>query len=292
MKKKNLSLKIISNKSGIGILQILLIISITATIGAGIIALVDNNKKSLNAQLLKVSTKLLTDTFNGLINDDMAWRNTTANNPNMGCIYNGTNCAGSASSFTPFVPYNIDGTLFLNGYNPNNPSHGFSPVGDFCTTYSATTPTNRCPLRYTFTWQPICPASGPCVRSNIRIRINAVHTPESGTLRLNTTMFQSPYSTDFVRGIPDIAKAQTACQNINYSWDNTLLICRPQAGTNASLNRTCPNLTSYDALQRPNGVCACPVRCPAPANQTYNNVIWPNPYSITVTCTCNVNTIN
>ncbi len=286
-------LKFRLNRSGIGIVQVLIFTSVAAAISVGIMALVDNNKKSLNNQLLKVSAKLLTDSFYGLVNDDKAWRNTTAANTSMTCILNGTDCSPYASGFTQFVPRNTNNTLFLGGYNPvANLNQGFSPEGDLCNTYSTTTPSNRCPLRYTFWWRPICPASPPCTRKNIRVEVRAVHTAETSTLRLNTAINpQSLYSSNFIRGIPDPAKAAVNCTNIYRVWDPVLFLCQPQAGMNATVNVSCIS-SSYDAFQRPNGTCVCPLKCSTRQSESYTSVNFPNPYTLTVTCICAVSSIN
>ncbi len=215
----------LSNESGLGILQAMFVAALVLAISTGFLALSDYNKKNLNNQLVKLNAKQLTDTFFSLISDDIAWRNTTAANISMSCIATRTNCAAFGGGFTQFVPRGIDNTLFLGGYNPvTNPTQGFSPEGDLCNTYSTVTPSDRCPLRYTFWWRPICPA-GPCVGTNIRIEIRAAHSPGPGTQRLNTTVGQSLYSTNFIRGLPDPARAAALCANFSKTWNPTLFVC-------------------------------------------------------------------
>lgn len=210
------------NESGIGILQVIMIAAVGLIISAGLMIMVESSKKSLNSQLLKLNAKLLTERYYSLLNDDVAWRNTTvANQPSMDCIRLRTDCSLSAGVFTQFTPKTIENVSYL-GYDPAVATNGFSPEGSFCNTY----PSARCPLRYTFWWQPVCNA-GACVGKNIRIEIRADHTPVSGTVKLNTTVGQSLYSVNFVRGIPDPAKAAAICANFLRTWDPVLLVCNP-----------------------------------------------------------------
>lgn len=208
-----------------GILQAMSVAALVLVISAGFLALSEYNKKNLNNQMVKVNAKQLTDTFFNMISDDVAWRNTTTSNASMACVAARTTCIVYAGGFTQFVPRSIDNTLFLGGYNPVvNPSQGFSPEGGLCNTYSTTTPSDRCPLRYTFWWQPIC-AGGVCTGRNIRIEIRAFHSPASGMQRLNTTVGQSLYSMNFIRGMPDPARAAALCTNFNKTWNATLFVC-------------------------------------------------------------------
>lgn len=216
---------LISNEKGLGILQALSVAALVLVVSAGFLAMSDYNKKNLNNQLVKVNAKLLTDTFNDLISDDVAWRNTTAANLSMACIATRTDCAAFGGVFTQFVPREIDNSLFLGGYDPIlNASQGFSPEGDLCNTFSTITPSDRCPLRYTFWWRPICPA-GPCIGRNIRIEVRAIHSPNSGMQRLNTVVGQGLYSINFIRGLPDPARAAALCANFNRTWNATLFVC-------------------------------------------------------------------
>lgn len=281
------------NNSGAGILQVLMIASLVLVISTGLLILSDYNKKNLNSEVLKVSARLLTNSFFGLINDDTAWRNTTIANASMTCILNGTNCAAFSGTFTQFIPRGIDNTLYLGAYDPVlNPNQGFTPENALCTTYSLLAPSNRCPLRYTFWWQPICPPGpAPCIQKNIRVEIRAAHSPQGTSLRLNTTIPQSSYSISFIRGVPDPAKAAVNCASLNRSWDPLLFLCNmPGGGDDAELTKSC-TLSSYDTFQRPNGICPCPVKCYRRISEDYLNVNYPNPYTLTIKCSCPSGTI-
>lgn len=284
-----------------GILQVMMAAAVIAIISAGMMMLADANRQTLKRETLKTNMQMLTESFQDRINDDRAWANTISdatNNPSMACILNGTDCSAFKNVYTNFVPKNVDGSFLIPG--GTTASQGFSLNGVSCNTYSTTTPTDDCPFRYTFQWKPACPlAAVPCIKPNILINIVANHSPAK-MLKINTTVTptldgsKALYSPNFLRGVPDLAKAQALCTNLGRTWDAVLYSCiLPAAGNAASIDAITCNMpgTAYDAFLRPNGFCFCPIRCPIKFGESYIGAVSPSVYTIVVKCSCTTGSI-
>lgn len=123
------------------------------------------------------------------------WNQTKLNNSGMDCLKNGTDCTGKGG---PFDIYAYDGTSVTAYYSPvGNASYGLTKDGVQCTTFVApgSTGNRNCPMRLELTWEPICPATPPCINPNVRVKGTfIVNTPEEGSAikvdRLNFEMIQ------------------------------------------------------------------------------------------------------
>lgn len=182
---KNVNGTTLKNNKGFTLTEVLIstaIMSISFYMLAGAFTNIQSalQRTDYNASLFAVK-----NAFTGMLTSDAAWERIMRNNGStFNCWRIGVNTLPATSCATvaagaprAFNPVNADGVGFTSGgsvpYAPATfPNHGFTMNGEVCTTFSTTSPDARCPVRINFTWIPICPAVGGCIKPESRVDMN------------------------------------------------------------------------------------------------------------------------
>lgn len=220
-----------NKKNGFSIIEVLVALGLLSIVGIGATSMILNMMSSNDYVIMGNSALNLKSELTALLNDKRAWTATiadTATNPNataqFACLRNSTDCAALTSTY-PFTPKMITNNFFRSNYNPQtNPDQGFNKNGIVCATYSTTTPNDACPMQYTFTWQPLCPATGMCIDPPVRIRLIFNF---SSTSKL-TTLNPERYGNDnIIIGSNSSTYTESSCIIIGGVWNTATQTCTP-----------------------------------------------------------------
>ena len=220
-----------AKKNGFSIVEVLVALGLLAIVGVGTSTMVFNMMSSNNYVTLGNTALNLKTELTSILSDDRAWVRTINDltvNPDasaaFACLRNNTVCTAGAYPFTPKLSNN---TLFRATYDPQtSAANGFDSNGVICNAYSTVTPNDLCPIRYTFTWQPICPppASGPCIRPQVRIRLIFNFSSTSKYGQLNPQRYGND---NIVIGNQASMYSETSCILLNGTWNAATQICTP-----------------------------------------------------------------
>ncbi|MCB0369328.1 MAG: hypothetical protein KDD45_07705, partial [Bdellovibrionales bacterium] len=135
-------------------------------------------------------------------------------NDEMSCLKNFTACTSGTYNLTLL---NINNKLITD---PNVATEGFDLNGVACNSFGAD---NKCIFRYNLTWTPVCPASGPCIDPQVRVKIDVVNNSTDMSLRLNATPYE--FYLDRPRPYAPVVKQTSFYTNSTYYFtiaDQTL----------------------------------------------------------------------
>lgn len=119
-----------------------------------------------------------------------AWNGTVTSPLNKNGAADLERCMNDPSYVCPMGEYPLsvvddEGNSLVNSSSPSN---GFDTDFKPCTTFG--TPNSTCFLRYDLTWQPECPAVGPCYSPPIRVNEKiSVDATAAGTVSLNVDSY-------------------------------------------------------------------------------------------------------
>lgn len=213
--------------------------------------------RSQNYFIEKGNVEILREKFIRVMQDDVAWERTikdvTVNgSSNFNCLVNQTDCIALNGVPSAFTPKSADDQLFMGAYNAHNPAHGFTSAGLPCTSFTTSIAGSpSCPIRYTFTWTPLCPPAPAttCFKPQILINGTFVYNKGPGVVKLN----QSALSFVIYRGFADEMALKKTCEDIiNGTYDATTKVC-----TLGYTNFTCPAGTVVTGMI--NGVPQCTI---------------------------------
>lgn len=268
------------NNSGMSIIEVIVAIGLLSIVGVGVSSLIGNMMTNNNYATMGNSALNLKAELTAILSDERAWKNTytdAATNPdataNLGCIRAGTDCAALIGVESPFIPKLNSNTLFRGGYTAAA-TQGFDVNGVMCNAY----PSNTCLMRYTFTWQPICPASGVCIKPSVRIRLIFTFNAAATSTKLSPQRYGND---NIIVGSDTSSYTESSCILIGGSWNPTTQVCTPAplpSGT--TVNVSCSS-SSYNTTCTPYWV--PPVTAPGCCTTGSGSGS-----TTTTTCTCTV----
>lgn len=183
---------------GFSVMEMVGFLGFVGVVTYAVISLTNISKRSSISSRVSFSGELLRKKVLALTQDEAAWHATVQTNPNLACLRTPVNCAGSGpGKGGTFALRNADGTLF---YDPVPPTNGFSLEGEPCLTFNSAIGDNACPLRLTFSWQPICPTTGPCDHPKVRIWGGIDFMPSVSGAYKGMPFKKAKYAFDFRRG--------------------------------------------------------------------------------------------
>jgi hypothetical protein len=246
-------------QSGSVILIVLGAILIVAIIVSQVVGWLGTQMKDRQRLSLSDVANVMRATIINRIENDLAWRNTLAANPNLSCFLgNNQNCTNVDHDFEL---RRADDTVMLVG---NGGSQlGFSPEGIECDTFNPGAGNDLCPFRYTLHVKSICPTP-PCMTSMDPATELFSKTP---TVRITGELTWKPrnkekfynlkelnYAIDHVRGQLSDSPAELAdlCADFGGAVDATSGKCNLKVYTIG----VCPNFYVFLGLD-PSGTPIC-----------------------------------
>ncbi len=303
-----------NKKNGFSLVEVLVAIGLLAIVGLGTSTMVFNMMNSNNYVTMGNSALNLKAELTSILTDDRAWVRTIndiAVNPDaiaaFNCLRNNTAC--NPSGVYTFTPKLANNSLFRATYNPQtSAASGFNLNGAICNAYSAATPNDLCPIRYTFTWQPICPSAGPCVRPQVRIRLIFNFSATSKYGQLNPERYGND---NIIIGNQSNMYSESSCILLGGTWNSATQACKPAEVTvfcarssySTTIQRVCgtssggsaPTCGAYTGAcscsnnyptYAANGQCGCTAQNPTPVGNAYTpaNPLYPAAYSVQTVC--------
>lgn len=301
-------------KNGFSIIEVMVAIGLLGIVGVGVSSMLFNMMNSNNYAQLGNSALNMKAELTEILSNDRAWANTIADttlNPDataaFACLRTSTACAAGTYPFTPKL---VNNTLFRTSYNPQtSATQGFNVNGVVCSTFSTGSPDDSCPMRYTFTWTPMCPSTGACINPQIRIRLIFNFSSTSKLTKLSPERYGND---NIIIGNKESMYSEAACNIMSGSWDPVTQVCTP-----ANVNITCtsssyssapvatcgtlsggstPTCGAYDGVNctcsifvtvyTANGQCTCPPSHPTIIANTRTPASPVNPASYSVLTTC------
>lgn len=238
-KRRRFPMKLYKKYSGFSLIEVMVVIGVSSIVLglAGTYYL--STFKSQNYFLEKGNAEILRERIIRIMQDDIAWKktieDTTYNSSaNFNCLVAETDCSALSATQTAFTPKSADNQLFMNTYNSLNSSHGFTSSGVPCTGFTtAVAGSPNCPMRYTFTWSPLCPPlPATCAKPQIVITGTFSYNKGPSAVKLN----QSSMSFVIYRGFSDDMVLKKTCEDImNGVYDSVTKVC-----SLGYANFTCP----------------------------------------------------
>ena len=301
-------------ENGFSVVEVLVALGLLSIVGVGTSTMVFNMMSSNNYVTMGNAALNLRTELTSILSDDRAWVNTindTTVNPDassaFGCLRTSTACAAGVYPFTPKL---VNNTLFRATYDPQTlAARGFNANGAICNTYSAAVPNDSCPVRYTFTWQPICPAAGPCIRPQIRIRLIFNFSATNKYAQLNPERYGND---NIVLGNQASMYSESSCILMGGAWNSATQVCTPakviitcvRSSYSCIPEATCATLSggstptcgAYDGVNctcsafitqcTANGSCTCPPINPTMTGNSFvpTSPVSPSAYSVQTVC--------
>lgn len=198
------------NESGMGLMEVLVIVGIMGIMAFGIVSMMTEMQKqrqiaNLKAQLTSQKFKL-----EGLIRDPISW-STSINDPaNAGKVeytcmrvppVPAAGCADNTGTPPPpggvlnsFAVLESNGLLY---YNSSGATNGFNSEGQTCSTY----PSAACPIRWDLRVINKCPAgASPCPMPTVRVIGRPIIDPSVQEM-LHLSINPDNYAFDITRGV-------------------------------------------------------------------------------------------
>ena len=216
------SLSIQSN-SGFSLVEVMMS-SLIMVFSIGVMGSFSINYSNLNrtattkSKILQVKTSILIK-----LADKKSWNQTlllanTINptnqelhiNPELSCVRDLTACTPGQYNLTVL---NQDGSIFWDNFNSTS---GFTRDGAICSSFGATNDSNFCNYKFNTSWSPICPASGPCVRPQIKVQIQLM-TDQRAVASSDVTATALPIAQTNVLMVQPIFSPQVARNFSTYS---------------------------------------------------------------------------
>lgn len=291
-------------KNGFSVIEVLVALGLLSIVGVGTSTMVFNMMSSNNYVTMGNAALNLKTELTSILTDDRAWLNTINDivvNPNatanFNCLRTSTACTAGVYPFTPKL---VNNTLFRVTYNPQtSAARGFDANGAVCNAFSAGIPNDACPIRYTFTWQPICPSTGACIRPQVRVRLIFDFSATNKYTRLNPERYGND---NIVIGNQTSMYSESTCIIMGGSWNSATQVCTPArivvqcvrstytcvpvASCATSSGGSTPTCGPYDGVNctcgsfasqcTANGTCPCP---PLNPTMTGNSFIPASPVS-------------
>lgn len=245
-------MKCVYSQKGLSLVEVLVSVSIVSILAVLTLGVNANFLQKNDYLRSRAIAQILKENIIGVMKSEQAIlytsRDTTFNfASNFSCIVNSTDCIALNTIDSPFALKTADNLLFMGSYDPLNPSHGFSPDGKPCTTFtSAATGSKECPFRYTFTWTPLCGTAATCIKPQILMKARFVYNPGPSDPPINTDSF----SFSLYKGFSDDISIKAVCDIVKGVFDPTNRTCQIDF-----LNFTCPGTTGFTGGV--NGVPVC-----------------------------------
>lgn len=195
--------KNISNKRGMGLLQVLLVTSLLFIIIYGIISLLMYSAKQQRYQTMIGNVRELQKNLEGLLNNQESWKNTfkaaAPANMSFTCLRTGVPCVKTQNVITEIRDASnlVFVTNLPDWFVPVYPSGGFTERGIKCAGFNgnAGLGNDLCPFSYKIIWEPLCP--GNCAAHldpGFRITARLLYNPSLGFLANGAIQTGDPVS--------------------------------------------------------------------------------------------------
>lgn len=183
-------MKQIRNQNGLSLVEVLVAAGLTAVVSLGIATMIQNSMVEQKKTVLLNTLRENKTRIENLLRDQLAWQNTMNDATNLGitpanqsttCLRDSSACAEIAAT-APKKLVIRDGSNAVV-YNlldwAGTGSNGLTEGGGACTTFSATTGTDACPISYKIVYMYSCASGTSCVNPEIKIVARLVFNPSS-----------------------------------------------------------------------------------------------------------------
>lgn len=172
----------LQSQSGSVFIPLIIVGTIIAILFVSALSLLQPILKSKLGSNLKGSLRSTMSTFRQCVHEGASWAATLYDNGNpagIRCSMSPTGCTNNAivrNIRLHAVGYTGDPRLCVPGYDPLQPSNGFSPSGAPCNRFSTASPTDACPYRVEFHLITRCPNGAATCTSPIEEVVTEVKT--------------------------------------------------------------------------------------------------------------------
>lgn len=171
-------------KAGFGLVEVLVALALLSVLSLGLARFATFSSKQQSRTVTINKLEEVRAIFYTTLRNNDAWVSTIndPSNPGMACLKNSTSCTGLPTAATAKFRANDPSGNPILGYSPlASASNGFTLNGTVCNTYVPPpgVGNDNCPFRLDLTWNPVCPAVGPC--TNPLVMVDGVFTYNPGS---------------------------------------------------------------------------------------------------------------